>query len=111
MQLMGVKFGSKLVKAPKPKHGKISEIETTSNEIFNNLPTKFNVTRYHSLVLNDISDCLKITSFSLDDNQIMSFKHENLPIWGVQFHPEAILTEHGINILKNWVTINKLISL
>ena len=110
-QALGLFFGCDLVKANYPKHGKISEIKTSTNDIFANLPLKFNVTRYHSLVLKNISTELITTSVSLDDNEIMSFKHEKLPIWGIQFHPEAVLTEHGIKILENWARINNLIRL
>ena len=108
-QAIGLYFGSKLEKAKYPKHGKTSQIKTSATDVFTNIPDKFNVTRYHSLVLKDISNELLQTSISLDDNEIMSFKHKTLPIWGIQFHPEAVLTEYGLNILQNWATINKLI--
>lgn len=108
-QALGLFFGSDLQKLKEPKHGKISKIKTMCSDIFENLPHMFNVTRYHSLVIKHLPSSLTATSISIDDNEIMSFKHDTLPIWGLQFHPEAVLTEFGIDILKNWITFNKLI--
>ena len=110
-QALGEFFGADLIKAPYPKHGKISEIEVKKDAIFKEIPFSFNVTRYHSLVLSNLPQILEVTSKSKDDNQIMSFKHQKLPIWGVQFHPEAVLTQFGIKILENWATFNNLIRL
>ena len=110
-QALGVFFGADLKKAEYPKHGKISSINIENDILYKGLECKFNVTRYHSLVLKNLPKPLKTTSTSLDDNEIMSFKHNELPIWGIQYHPEAILTQYGIEILKNWATFNNLISL
>lgn len=110
-QALGVFFGAKLTKSTQPKHGKISKITTSDSILYTNLGSKLNVTRYHSLVLRDLPKKLICTSTSKDDNEIMSFKHSKLPIWGIQYHPEAVLTDDGIKILKNWATFNKLIRL
>ena len=110
-QALGVFFGSKLIKATQPKHGKISKITTTDSVLYADLDSNLSVTRYHSLVLRDLPGKLICTSTSNDDNEIMSFKHSKLPIWGIQYHPEAVLTDDGIKILKNWATFNKLIRL
>lgn len=107
-QALGVFFGAELAKAKEPKHGKLSTINIKKDILYKDLNNNFNVTRYHSLVLKNLPQILKTTSLSKDDNEIMSFKHYNLPIWGIQFHPEAILTQHGIEILRNWVTFNNL---
>lgn len=108
-QAIGQFFGSTLEKINPPKHGKISLIKNNGESLFQDTPNKFNVTRYHSLGLKHLSDKLICTSTSLDDSEIMSIKHKTLPIWGIQFHPEAHLTEFGLKILRNWATINNLI--
>ncbi len=102
-------FGGKLKHGLKPMHGKISKITTTENPIFANVPTTFQVVRYHSLVCVDLPDSLDILAHSESD-EIMAVVHKNLPIWGLQFHPEAALTENGLPILKNWLAINKLVN-
>lgn len=107
-QAIGEYFGANLEKLKKPKHGKISLINLKKDDIFENMPSSIQVTRYHSLIIRNLSNSLQITSISTDDNEIMSIKHKFLPIWGIQFHPEAHLTQHGIRILENWVRINKL---
>ena len=108
-QGIGEFFGAKLIKATKPMHGKISAI-FHNDKIFDNLPPRFNVTRYHSLILSDLENSpLKIIA-QTDEKEIMAIKHAHLPIYGVQFHPEAILTEYGIRLLKNWANINNLLN-
>ncbi len=102
-QALGEFFGAKLVKASYPMHGKVSLIEHNGDEIFNTLPKKFEVCRYHSLILVDIKPkTLKIVA-KTESEEIMAIKHTILPIWGVQFHPEAVLTQHGISLLRNWL--------
>lgn len=106
-QCIGQFFGSKIVKAPIPMHGKTSEIFVdTESKLFKNIPQSFNATRYHSLVIEniDIHSPIKITA-KTKDNIIMAIEHKYLPIYGVQFHPEAILTEYGKQIFKNFLSI------
>ncbi len=104
-QAIGMFYGAQLIHAKKPMHGKISEIFHNEKSIFSKLPNPLKVCRYHSLILS--SDNIEklpfeITSKSID-NEPMSIQHKTLPIVGIQFHPEAILTEVGLEILKKWV--------
>ena len=101
-QAIGEFFGAKLVKAIKPMHGKTSFIKHTDNFLFKNLPAEFEVMRYHSLVLDEIEKTpLQITA-STNENEVMAIIHPTLKIAGVQFHPESILTPHGLQMMKNW---------
>lgn len=101
-QALGQYFGASLVKAEKPMHGKTSMISTQNDAyIFKNLPSQMQVMRYHSLVLEDLKSPLKITA-ETELKEIMAFQHCTLPIAGLQFHPESILTPNGIVMLKNW---------
>ncbi|MFN3316183.1 MAG: anthranilate synthase component II [Raineya sp.] len=102
-QTIGEFFGASLTKAQKPMHGKISKISVQNeNMLFRNLPKSFSVVRYHSLVLENLPDCLQVTALS-QENEIMALAHKFLPICGVQFHPEAALTDFGLEIIENWV--------
>ena len=99
-------FGANITYAKKLMHGKQSEILCENNSaLFKNLPIRFLVGRYHSLVAESstLPNDLKITARALNDNEIMAVQHKNLPIYGVQFHPESILTQHGKTILKNFL--------
>ena len=101
-------FGAKITYAKKLMHGKQSEILCENNSpLFKNLPIRFLVGRYHSLVAESatIPANLKITARALNDNEIMAVQHKTLPIYGVQFHPESILTQHGKTILKNFLEV------
>lgn len=101
-------FGAKITYAKKLMHGKQSEILCENNSpLFKNLPIRFLVGRYHSLVAESatIPADLKITARALNDNEIMAVQHKTLPIYGVQFHPESILTQHGKTILKNFLEV------
>jgi anthranilate synthase component 2 len=100
-QAIGMYFGAKLKKAKQPMHGKISEIEVSPQGIFEDLPSKFQVVRYHSLILEDLPSSLMVTA-QTTEQEVMAIAHPSLPIFGVQFHPEAILSEYGLEILKNW---------
>lgn len=102
-QALGEYFGSKLKKAIRPMHGKMSEIHVFEDELFKDIPTQFYVVRYHSLVLSELPSCLRVTSETAE-GEIMSFSHKELPLKGIQFHPEAWLTEHGLRLLRNWLT-------
>lgn len=98
-------FGGKVVLAPAPMHGRVSTIHCGEDLLFNEIPKQFKAIRYHSLVATEeIPDCLEITSRT-SDNLIMSIRHKHKPIWGVQFHPESIATEYGLQILKNFYQI------
>jgi anthranilate synthase/aminodeoxychorismate synthase-like glutamine amidotransferase len=117
-QALGQHFGLHLVNAPYPMHGKVSVLKTNKHPMWHNIPQQFEVCRYHSLVLNfnkklkknqtsntlnDPNHVISSTGHSLDDNVNMAFAHKNLPIWGLQFHPEAILSQYGHQILNNWL--------
>jgi anthranilate synthase component 2 len=101
-------FGSEIIKAPNMMHGKTSKIKVINDNIlFNGLPNEFIQTRYHSLVVNkkNLSSDIEVTSKSLDDDEIMSLKIKNKNIFGVQFHPESIMSEHGHEILNNFLQL------
>ena len=102
-------FGANITYAKKLMHGKQSEILCENNSpLFKNLPIRFLVGRYHSLVAESstLPADLKITARALNDNEIMAVQHKTLPIYGVQFHPESILTQHGKTILKNFLEVD-----
>ena len=103
-QAIGAAFGGKIVRAQQLMHGKTSVISTTQQGVFAGLPAQFTVNRYHSLAI-ERSSCpaeLELTAWT-DDGEIMGVRHKTLPIQGVQFHPESILTEHGHAMLKNFL--------
>jgi anthranilate synthase component II len=103
-QSIGAAFGGTIVRAQELMHGKTSAITTTQEGVFAGLPKQFTVNRYHSLAIERAScpSCLKVTAWT-DDGEIMGVKHTSLPIEGVQFHPESILTEHGHAMLRNFL--------
>ena len=103
-QSVGAAFGGEVVKAGKLMHGKTSEVRHDGKTLFKDLPNPFTATRYHSLVLNrkTLPDCFEISAES-DDNEIMGIRHKELPVEGVQFHPESILTPNGKDLLKNFI--------
>jgi anthranilate synthase component II len=98
-------FGGRIVRAGKLRHGKTSAIRHDEKGIFRGIPNPFNATRYHSLVAErrSLPDQLTITAESLDDHEIMGVRHKELPIEGVQFHPESILTSQGRQLIKNFL--------
>ncbi|MFK5893458.1 MAG: aminodeoxychorismate/anthranilate synthase component II [Pseudomonadota bacterium] len=109
-QSIGQAFGGKVVHAETIMHGKTSKISHYNNSLFTDLPENFQATRYHSLVIErqSLPDCLEITAWVESEKQegvgeIMGIRHKRLPIAGVQFHPESILTEHGHDLLKNFL--------
>ena len=104
-QSIGQAFGGKIVHAKTLMHGKTSQITHTDTGVFAGLPSPYRATRYHSLVIEREScpDCLEITAWT-DDGEIMGVRHKTLPIEGVQFHPESIMTEHDHALLKNFLT-------
>ena len=103
-QAIGAALGGKVVRAQRQMHGKTSVITTDKRGVFADLPQQFTVTRYHSLAIEEASlpAELEISARS-DDGEIMGVRHKSLPIEGVQFHPESILTEHGHPMLKNFL--------
>jgi len=108
-QAIGQAFGGKVVRAREVMHGKTSPMHHADEGVFSGLPNPFEATRYHSLVVEreSLPDCLIETAWTLNDNgerdEIMGFRHESLPIEGVQFHPESILTRQGHALLKNFL--------
>lgn len=106
-QAIGEAYGGKTIRAAKPVHGKSSMIDHDGSELFLNIPTPFEAGRYHSLITN-LSDTqnLKITALSQDD-EIMAIQHLKYPVYGVQFHPESILTPHGPKIVENFIQCAK----
>ena len=108
-QTIGQAFGGKIVSAKKIMHGKTSEVKHFGDSIFAGVEKNFIATRYHSLVIEEQSfpDCLEITAESNDDGirEIMAIRHKNLKIFGLQFHPESILTTDGKTILANFINL------
>ena len=107
-QAIGQWFGGKVVRAPLPMHGKISAIHHRQRGLMKGLPTPFRATRYHSLLVERASlpDCLEITA-ETEDGLIMALAHRTLPIHGVQFHPESIESEHGHDLLANFLALTR----
>ncbi len=102
-QALGEFFGAKLLKASLPMHGKTSQIQHFGHPVFEAVPEHFTVMRYHSLLLeHPLPQCLRRLA-STESDEIMALAHESLPLVGLQFHPESILTEHGLQLLRNWV--------
>jgi len=106
-QAIGDHFGGHVVRADRLMHGKISPILHNGADLFRGLPSPFRATRYHSLLVEraTLPDCLEITAETAE-GEIMGLRHRTLPIWGVQFHPESIATEHGMRILENFLSLN-----
>ena len=107
-QAIGAYFGATLVPAKNIMHGKTSQITNLTAPMYDGLPSHFNVMRYHSLILENLPDTLLLTAKTAE-GEIMSIMHKDLPIWGLQYHPESILSEHGLSILNNWLKQNQLI--
>lgn len=104
-QAIGEFFGLKLQKAPEPCHGKTAEIYHTGHAMYDGIPSPHTVTRYHSLLLEIAKDSPLTETARTADGLLMSLAHKTLPIWGVQYHPEAILTSHGLPLFKNWLRL------
>ena len=103
-QSIAQNFGATIVRAPAPMHGKMSQIEHTNSGVFQGIPSPFEATRYHSLTIapDTVPDVLEVTARS-DDDVIQGVQHRELPIHGVQFHPESIASKHGHALLKNFI--------
>jgi anthranilate synthase/aminodeoxychorismate synthase-like glutamine amidotransferase len=105
-QCLGQHFGGHVVRADRLMHGKTSPIHHRRTDLFRDVPTPFDATRYHSLLVErkSLPDCLEITAETVE-GEIMGLRHRDLPIWGVQFHPESIATQNGMAILKNFLSL------
>ncbi|VAX08619.1 Anthranilate synthase, amidotransferase component [hydrothermal vent metagenome] len=105
-QAIGQVYGGKVIRAPYLMHGKVSDIHHESGTVFKDLNSPFRATRYHSLIVEQVSlpDCLEITA-TTDDGLIMGLSHKSHPVHGVQFHPESIESENGHALLKNFVEL------
>jgi len=105
-QAIGQAFGGKVVRAPQPMHGKVAEIHHDGTGPFAGIPSPFRATRYHSLVVDrdSMPSTLKANAW-LEDGLVMGLTHTDYPIWGVQFHPESIETQHGHKMLQNFVSL------
>lgn len=108
-QCIGQVFGAQVIRAQQPMHGRVSAIHHHQQGVFTGLPSPFTATRYHSLVLakDSLPDCLEVTaqspSNSSINDEIMAIRHKNYSIEGVQFHPESILSQHGHQLLHNFL--------
>ncbi len=101
-QALGMYFGAELVHSPVPVHGKTSTIRHNGSGLFKDIPNPTTVMRYHSLNIRTWPDCLECTAFTATDEP-MALQHRSLPLAGVQYHPESILTPYGLPMLRNWV--------
>ena len=105
-QSIGYAYGGKITRAKKLMHGKTSMIRHNGKELFKGIENPFEATRYHSLVIErkTLPSCLEVTAWT-SDQEIMGVRHKEQPVWGVQFHPESILTKAGKDILKNFLKL------
>lgn len=107
-QCIGHVFGGDVARAKRLMHGKTSPIRHNGKELFAGMPNPFEATRYHSLIVkrDTLPDCLEVTATAADDeSEIMGLRHKQFPIWGVQFHPESILTQDGKRVLENFLKL------
>jgi anthranilate synthase/aminodeoxychorismate synthase-like glutamine amidotransferase len=107
-QAIGQAFGGTVIRAPEPVHGKVWDIHHRGTDLFAGLPSPFQATRYHSLVVrrDDLPPDLEATAWTAD-GLVMGVAHRGLPIWGVQFHPESIASQHGHDLLRNFLALAK----
>ncbi|MFA5257193.1 MAG: aminodeoxychorismate/anthranilate synthase component II [Opitutales bacterium] len=105
-QAIGQHFGGRVVRAARLMHGKTSLVNHDGRDVFKDIPQRFAATRYHSLLVerDSLPDCLEITA-QTDEGEIMGLRHRTLPVWGVQFHPESLATEHGKQMLGNFLKL------
>lgn len=105
-QALGLAFGAQVCRAPHVMHGKVSEIVNDGKGVYDHTHGRsIKATRYHSLMINDLGlpECLEVTSRSTDDGYIMGIRHRTLPIEGVQYHPESVLTENGLDLFRSFI--------
>jgi para-aminobenzoate synthetase component II len=107
-QAIAQAFGGKIVRADRLMHGKTSQVFHDRKTIFSGIPSPFTATRYHSLIVEKetLPDCFEISAWT-EENEIMAIRHKTLPVEGVQFHPESIMTSHGMQLLKNFIETYK----
>lgn len=107
-QAIGQAFGGRVLRAPEPMHGKVDRMHHKGGGVLRGLPSPFTATRYHSLIVerDSLPACLEIVA-ETGDGLIMALAHRDLPIHGVQFHPESIASEHGHDLLRNFVTLTR----
>jgi len=105
-QAIGQAFGGEVIRAPAPMHGKVSRVRHDGTDIFAGVPSPFTATRYHSLIVRaeSLPEALVATAWT-EDGTIMGLRHRLLPVFGVQFHPESIASEHGHDLLRNFLSI------
>lgn len=104
-QCMGHVYGGVVARAPRLMHGKTSKVYHNGQGLFNGIPSPFVATRYHSLIVEEpLPESLQVTAFTRD-GEVMGLQHHEYPVYGVQFHPESILTEHGKRILQNFMAV------
>ncbi len=108
-QAIGAAFGGRVIRSEYLMHGKTSPIYHDGKGLFHGLPNPFEATRYHSLIVERATfpDCLEVTAW-IESGEVMGLAHRELPIWGVQFHPESILTERGMDILRNFLEMSRI---
>ena len=107
-QAIGEAFGGRVVRAARVMHGKTSRVAHDGSELFAGLPSPLEVMRYHSLVVERASlpPSLRVTGTTVgDESEVQAMRHATMPVWGVQFHPESVFTEHGKQLLKNFITL------
>ncbi len=107
-QCIGDVYGAKIVRSDRIMHGKVSEVYHMGEGIFQGVPSPFTATRYHSLIVDPatLKEPLMTVAWT-EDKEIMGMRHKHFPVWGVQFHPESILTDNGKKILENFIAIKK----
>jgi anthranilate synthase component 2 len=103
MQCINEVFGGKTREADLPVHGKTSLVFHNNQNLFRNMPNPVNVARYHSLIIDSIPSCLNVDAYTEHDNIPMAIHHEAYPVFGVQFHPESFLTDHGHTLIRNFL--------
>ncbi|WMJ18396.1 aminodeoxychorismate/anthranilate synthase component II [Geobacillus proteiniphilus] len=107
-QAIAQAFGGRVVRAPRLMHGKTSSVYHDGETIFRGVPNPFTATRYHSLIVEKetLPDCFVVSAWT-KENEVMAIRHKTLPVEGVQFHPESIMTSHGMQLLKNFIDMYK----
>ncbi|AGT30528.1 anthranilate synthase subunit II [Geobacillus genomosp. 3] len=107
-QAIAQAFGGRVIRAPRLMHGKTSSVYHDGETIFRGVPIPFTATRYHSLIVEKetLPDCFVVSAWT-DEGEVMAIRHKTLPIEGVQFHPESIMTSHGMQLLKNFIDTYK----
>ncbi|MDQ4078629.1 MAG: aminodeoxychorismate/anthranilate synthase component II [Chloroflexota bacterium] len=106
-QCIGAALGGTVTRAPRLMHGKTSPVHHDQRGIFRDIPSPFNATRYHSLIVQEpLPEALEMTAFTVE-GEVMAIRHRHYPIFGVQFHPESILTEYGQEIVRNFLTLSR----